>query len=185
MKQFEFTTSHALSILVMLLLFIFVFQPSTYEIMIHSFLGRLTLLFILILITSCNVMFGLLWLLVIVSLYEYYSRFEGAENMIETPTPELKPTAFDYSSDSKSEVLPSDITSVNEDDLNVKSYTIDQAMKLEKERQVQQGIESKTLPISVTMDDTENVLPSESTTTTDLATKEGFANIFGNGYTPF
>jgi hypothetical protein len=187
MKQFEFTTSHASSILVMLLLFIFVFQPFTYETMIHSFLGRVTLLFILILITSCNVMIGLIWLLIIVSLYEYYSRFEGAENMVEVPvpTPELKPDAYDNGSKSTPEVLPTDMNSGSVPDLNVNSDSVDQATKLEKERQVQKGEASKTLPVSKTMDNSENVLPSESTTTSDLATKQGFANMFGYGHTIF
>jgi hypothetical protein len=185
MKQFEFTTSHASSILVMLLLFIFVFQPFTYKTMIHSFLGRVTLLFILILITSCNVMIGLIWLLIIVSLYEYYSRFEGAENMVDVPTPELKPDAYDYGSNSTPEVLPTDTNSGSVPDLNVNSDSVDQATKLEKERQVQKGEASKTLPVSKTMDNSENVLPSESTTTSDLATKQGFANMFGNEYTRF
>lgn len=183
MKQFEFTTSHALSILVMLLLFIFAFQPSIYENMINTLLGRLTLLFILILVTSHSTMLGLLWAAIIISFYEYYSRFEGVQNMDvappSQPRPKRKPVPNDSGTKSPQEMIPEN--DENLDDPAVGSTAMDSGTKADKEGKIQKGHSSKALPI-LKMLRKSNVSPSESTTTKDVALKQGFASMFGNEY---
>ncbi len=193
MKQFEFTTTHALSILVMLLLFIFAFQPSVYENMINNLLGRLTLLFILILITSHSTTLGLVWVLVIISLYEYYNRFEGAQNMNDSssddlPIPKMKPKKNPNPNDSGS-MSPQEMIPENDENLDdpaVGSTSMDSGTKSEKERKIQNGHSSKTLPNNKYLrKDDADVEPSESTTTKDSAAKQGFASMFGSEYASF
>jgi len=186
MKQFEFTTTHALSILVMLLLFIFAFQPSIYENMINTLLGRLTLLFILILVTSYSTILGLVWATIIISFYEYYSRFEGAQNMNVSPLlrdslPQLKrnPVPNDSGNNSPQEMIPEN--DENLDDPAVGSTAMDSGTKADKESKIQKGHSSKALPI-LKMLKNSNVSPSESTMTNDVALKQGFASMFGNEY---
>jgi len=283
MKQIEFTTTHALVVLVMLLFFTFLYQPSVYENMIHTFLGRLTLLFILILLTSCNSMFGLAWAIVIIYFYEYYSRFEGLEIMDPSiinvsqyqntsatsaissdAIPIPNPVPDDFGINSTPEPIPDKALLIQAKNSSTIEQAMDQAAKLEKERRIQKGNSSSSLPVSMpssmnvsmpssmdvsmpssisalipasmitstpaSMDpstlssnissttsstlastpvptsmsmvasnpismpvstpismstSTSSVLPSESTTTSYLASKQGFANMFGGGYTNF
>jgi hypothetical protein len=185
MKQFEFTTTHALSILVMVLLFIFVFQPSIYENMINTLLGRLTLLFILILVTSHSTILGLGWTAIIISFYEYYSRFEGAQNMNvdhsrdALPQPKKKPVPNDSMNNSPQEIIPENDETI--EDPSKGSTAMDSGTKADKEGKIQKGHSSNALPI-LKMLRKPNVSPSESTTTTNVASKQGFASMFGDEY---
>jgi len=274
MKQIEITTNLALFVLVVLLLTIFVFKPSIYKNMIHTFLGRLAMLFILILITSHNIILGLMWCILIIYFYENYGHFEGLENMessvmsstsapdtisvkdilalnipvintdTDMPATDASMLATDASMLSTDTSMLATDTSMLATDTNMLStdmspmlttgmnpmlnidiasasmspnpkpdtsgvsstpeiisgaliqqikpepnkvleqalnQAMDQATKLEKERQVQKGNNSKSLPISQTS--STNVLPSDSTTTTSPSTMQGFANMFGSGYT--
>jgi len=192
MKQFEFTTTHALSVLVILLITIFLFQPSIFGTMINTFLGRLTLLFILILITSYHTMCGLVSVLLIIALYEYYNRFEGAQNISDSlstsATSTLVPT-----DKPKDNVQPNDAGSISspqatipkEEPIHpVNTNAMDSTKKTELEGQIQKGNNSKQLPVAST-NSNPNVAPSESTKTSTISTKQGFANMFGNEWAPF
>ena len=187
MKQVEFTTTHALTILVMLLLFIFAFQPSIYETMINTLLGRLTLLFILILVTSHSTILGLGWAAIIVSFYEYYSRFEGAQNMNDSPSldpmplPKRNPVPNDSGNNSPQEIIPENDDEDQDNDPANGSTAMDSGTKADKEGTIQKGHSSKALPILAMLRNS-NVNPSESTTTTNVASKQGFASMFGNEY---
>jgi hypothetical protein len=197
MARFEFITTHALSILVVLMIFIFLFQRSVFETMIHSFLGRLTLLFILILVASHNTVLGLVGVLLIVLLYEYDNTYEGnanmsdflstdvASNLKNTPTEVVEPD--NSGAKSKPAVVPT-----NEPETKSAPPppdSISKSQKTDLESQIQKGKSSKhfdnptTTPAAT--DTTTNVNASESTTTTDESAKQGFTNMFGNGYSLF
>jgi hypothetical protein len=193
MKQFEFTTTHALSVLVVLLITIFLFQPSIFGTMINTFLGRLTLLFILILITSYHTMCGLVSVLLIIALYEYYNRFEGQTNLSDShlPPPPTNPAIPVLT---KEEVKPNESglqlnapASIPPDEPNhspVNTSAMDSTKKTELERNIQNGNNSKQLHPTSTSSNA-NVAPSESTKTSSTSTKQGFANMFGNDWASF
>jgi hypothetical protein len=184
MKQYEFTTTHALSILVILLVFIFLIEPLIFRTMTNTFLGRFTLLFILIVITSYNFVYGLVFVLFIIAIYEYYNRFEGAENMSET--------IINHSKDKSSTIKPNEYGSIsshaeiplNEHVQDISNNAMDTTKKTELESQIQKGNSSKQLYFTSNTSN-KNVLPSESTTTTLSATKQGFSNMFGSEYSKF
>jgi cytoskeletal protein RodZ len=192
MKQFEFTTTHALSVLVILLITIFLFQPSIFGTMINTFLGRLTLLFILILITSYHTMCGLVSVLLIIALYEYYNRFEGQQNMSDSLVPPINPSP-PPTDKPKDNVQPNDSGSISSPQATipkeepvhpVNTNAMDSTKKTELEGQIQKGNNSKQLPLAST-NSNPNVAPSESTKTSSISTKQGFANMFGNDWAPF
>jgi cytoskeletal protein RodZ len=192
MKQFEFTTTHALSVLVILLITIFLFQPSIFGTMINTFLGRLTLLFILILITSYHTMCGLVSVLLIIALYEYYNRFEGQQNMSDSLVPPTNPPP-PPTDKPKDNVQPNDSGSISSPQATipkeepvhpVNTNAMDSTKKTELEGQIQKGNNSKQLPLAST-NSNPNVAPSESTKTSSISTKQGFANMFGNDWAPF
>jgi cytoskeletal protein RodZ len=184
MKQFEFTTIHALSILVILLIAIFLIQPSIFGTMINTFLGRLTLLFILILITSHHTMCGLVSVLLIISIYEYYNRFEGMSDSMPSSSPPSPPVPVKdpvQPNESGATSSPASIP-VNEPVQPTTSSvdSMDTSKKTELESQIQKGKNSKQLP-NATTNSTANVVASENTKTSS----EGFANLFGNEWSSF
>jgi hypothetical protein len=192
MKQFEFTTTHALSVLVILLITIFLFQPSIFGTMINTLLGRFTLLFILILITSHHTMCGLVCVLLIIALYEYYNRFEGQTNISETdgllppPPPSIGKPNEEVAPVESGAVSTSAAIPPNEPKTtsSVNSNGMDRTKKTELEGQIQKGNDSKQLsPNSNTS--TANVNASESLSTTNVSAKQGFANMFGNEWASF
>ena len=188
MKQFEFTTTHALSVLVILLITIFLFQPSIFGTMINTFLGRLTLLFILILITSYHTMCGLVSVLLIIALYEYYNRFEGQQNILDShvpPPPPADPTKDNVQAkESGSVSSPAIIPSNESKSTPVHPNAMDRTKKTELEGQIQKGNNSKQLAPASTSS-MANVAASESINTSNISTKQGFANMFGNDWAPF
>jgi cytoskeletal protein RodZ len=183
MKQFEFTTIHALSILVILLIAIFLIQPSIFGTMINTFLGRLTLLFILILITSHHTMCGLVSVLLIIAIYEHYNRFEGQMNMSDSlpPSPPVPVKDSVQPNESGATSSPASIP-VNEpvQPTTSSADSMDTSKKTELESQIQKGKNSKQLP-NATTNSTANVVASENTKTSS----EGFANLFGNEWSSF
>jgi hypothetical protein len=158
--------------------------------MINTFLGRLTLLFILILITSHHTMGGLVSVLLIIALYEHYNRFEGQENMsdstsIPVPVPTDKPKEEVKPNESGAVSSPASIPSNDPVQPAVSSSgSMDTSKKTELESQIQKGNNSKQLPTGLNSNSA-NVSPSESTKTSSVASKEGFANTFGNDWAPF
>lgn len=190
MKQFEFTTTHALSVLVILLITIFLFQPSIFGTMINTLLGRFTLLFILILITSHHTMCGLVCVLLIIALYEYYNRFEGQTNISGNDAPPPPPPPI---GEPKKEVAPVESGAVstsatippNEPKAtSVNPNAMDRTKKTELEGQIQKGNDSKQLSSNATTSSA-NVKASESLNTTNASAKQGFANMFGNEWASF
>jgi hypothetical protein len=190
MKQFEFTTTHALSVLVILLITIFLFQPSIFGTMINTFLGRLTLLFILILITSYHTMCGLVCVLLIIALYEYYNRFEGQQNISDShvpppPPPPADPTKHNVQANESGSVSsPAIIPSNEPKSTPVDPNAMDRTKKTELEGQIQKGNNSKQLAPASTSS-MANVAASDSINTSNISTKQGFANMFGNEWAPF
>jgi len=161
MEPFDLTTTNAMSILGILLVFILFFEPRIYGTMIHTFLGRLTLLFILILITSYNHICGLIALILIISLFEYYDSFESMANMnISSHIP-----IRDLEIDSSSNVDAMDISKKTELDIMSKPKS------------------SKQLSFNSSTSSAD-ALPSEASVT-KTATKDGFANMFGSEYSQF
>lgn len=203
MKQFEFTTTHALSVLVILLITIFLFQPSIFGTMINTLLGRFTLLFILILITSHHTMCGLVCVLLIIAIYEYYNRFEGQQNISDShalsmnsspPPPSSNPSTDPSTDPSKVNVQPNESGSVSSPAIipasepksppPVNPNAMDRTKKTELEGQIQKGNDSKQLS-SNTNTSSSDVKASESLNTTDASAKQGFANMFGNEWASF
>jgi len=185
MSDFHFKTRHAISILVILLIVVFLFEPSIFGTMINTLLGRFTLLFILILITKYNTLFGLISVLLIIALYEYYNRFEGMENLaLEKPaTPPVK----------KEEVQPNESGVVSTpasipDTEPVKpsidaSKSINPGQKSDLEAKVLKGNNSKELHNSNITKSSDAITASESTNVNKLS--EGFASMFGTSYSTF
>jgi hypothetical protein len=138
-------------------------------------------------------MLGLVWVLVIISFYEYYSRFEGIQVMNDSslddlPEPVMKkkknPVPNDSTSMSPQEMIPEN--DENLDDPAVGSTAMDSGTKSEKERKIQHGHSSKTLPTNKHLRKEDvDVDPSESTTTKDGSAKQGFASMFGSEYASF
>jgi len=193
MKQFEFTTTHALSVLVILLITIFLFQPSIFGTMINTFLGRLTLLFILILITNYHTMCGLVCVLLIIALYEYYNRFEGQQNISDFHVPTINPSPPSPTDPTKDNVQANESGSVSSHAIipsnepkttPVDPNAMDRTKKTELEGQIQKGNNSKQLAPASTSSNP-NVAASESINTSTISTKQGFANMFGNDWAPF
>jgi len=191
MKQFEFTTTHALSVLVILLITIFLFQPSIFGTMINTLLGRFTLLFILILITSHHTMCGLICVLLIIALYEYYNRFEGMDGTAMSETMPALPPVVDKP---KEDVKPDEsglVSSPAAIPTNepaspppVDTNAMDRTKKTELEGQIQKGNDSKQLP-STTNTSSSNVTASEPLNTSTTSAKQGFATMFGNEWASF
>jgi len=192
MKSFDLTTTHAMSILAILLLFILFFQPKIYGRMTQTFLGRLTLLFILTLVSSYNFIYGIVCVVVIISLFEYYERFEGLENMGETTTNESKSKSKSKSSDEKDSIekdagkssVPAkvsnlDNTTISESNTSDKmdTYKVTELDIMSKPKS------SKQLEFNSSTS-SENVVPSEASVSKTSA-KEGFANMFGLEYLNF
>jgi hypothetical protein len=161
MKSFDLTTTNAMSILGILLIFILFFEPRIYGTMIHTFLGRLTLLFILILITSYNQVYGLIAVILIISLFEYYDGSEGMENMNVSPHIPIR----DLSIDSSSSVDVMDTS---------KKTELDIMSKPKSSKQLSFNSSTSSADAS----------PSEASVT-KTATKDGFANMFGSEYSQF
>ena len=85
MDKFQFTKKNAVATLILLLIVISLVKPSILKNMKNHVLGRLLLLFILILFISYNVSLGLTCVFFIIILHEYYDNLEGMDNM--TPPP--------------------------------------------------------------------------------------------------
>ena len=82
MSPFHFTKKNALSILILLLIVISLVKPAILKKMVTNVLGRILLLFILVLLISYNVGLGLAGVLCIIIFYEYNDDImEGMDNM--------------------------------------------------------------------------------------------------------
>jgi len=161
MKSFDLTTTNAMSILGVLLLFILFFEPRIYGTMTHTFLGRTTLLFILILITSYNHICGLIALILIISLFEYYDLSEGMENMNISAHIPIR----DLEIDAPSRVDVMDTS---------KKTELDIMSKPKSSKQLNFNSSTSSADAS----------PSEASVS-KTATKDGFANMFGSEYSQF
>lgn len=183
MKSFEFTTSHAMCVLVILLTFVIFFQPFN---MVHTLLGRLTLLFTLILATSYNVMYGLTCAVLIIVLREYYDRYEGFEDAkikhnVKTTDNINNIQANESGATSSHSTIPVD----EQENENTKksSDSMNQTKKTELETAMK-AKDSKQIPVSATAPSSNNVSSSEASVT-NAAAKEGFANMYGPNYSIF
>jgi predicted membrane protein len=192
MQSFDLTTTHAMSILAILLLFILFFQPKIYGRMTQTFLGRLTLLFILLLVASYNFIYGIVCVVVIISLFEYYERFEGVENMGETTTNESKSNTKSKSSDEKDSIekdagkssVPAKVS--NSDNTTISESNTSDKMDTSKVTELDimsKPKSSKQLEFNSSTS-SENVVPSEASVSKTSA-KEGFANMVGLEYLNF
>jgi hypothetical protein len=184
MGDFDFKTRHALSILVILLIIIFLFQPSIFGTMINTLLGRFTLLFILILITGYHRFFGIICVLLIIALYEYYNRFEGLENQKPKPIAPLSAKVDKNKKDkgsSKHSSVPSKESHKPSTDTK---HAMTQSKKTAIETQILKKHKSSELPSQKQVSTQTGVTASESSTTkTKTKSKtEGFASMFGSSY---
>jgi hypothetical protein len=85
MNKFQFTKKNAVALLILLLIAISLVKPSILKNMKNHILGRLLLIFILVLFISYNVSLGLTCVFFFIILHEYYDNLEGMDNM--TPPP--------------------------------------------------------------------------------------------------
>jgi len=172
----KFNNTHAISILVILLIFIFLIEPNIFGNMINTFLGRFTLLFILIIITNNNVVFGLISVLLIIALYEYYSKYYNLNPFLIEGMENNESKNNNINDDTSYSIVPTNDNSSTEI-FNGPNY----ASKSETENQIQKGLDSKQINYD-SVNNLSYVEPSESTITSSVASKQGFANMFGNEY---
>jgi len=182
MKSLDLTTSHAMSILAVLLLFVLFFQPKIYGSMTQTPLGRLTLLFILILVSSCNIIYGLVCVIIIISLFEYYERFEGIESMSETIKPKSKSNSSDEK-DAGTSSVPADVLSADNTPISESNADKMDTSKVTELDIMSKPKSSKQLDFNSSKS-SENVVPSEASVSKTSA-KEGFSNMFGLEYSNF
>jgi len=184
MLKFNFTGVHALSVLVVLLIIVFLFNPTIFGNMINTFLGRLLLLSILIVVVNYHVIPGLICVLLIIAIYENYNRFEGFETKTlpsDTNKQDNKPKEKLLSTEAGATSTP---TAVIDTPSIIPDHTsgMDISQKSELESQITKGNDSKQLANSSPIAYSTQPNPSESTTTTNTSSKQGFANMFGLEY---